>query len=56
MFDNFIEDNPYHSSDAVFTHPENKNQIYIGDVQAALDFDFLRTNNIRTGSLKNIKL
>ena len=54
MFDNFIENNPYHSSDAVFTHPETKNRIFIGDVQAALDFEFLRINNIRAGSSKNI--
>jgi hypothetical protein len=52
MFDNFIEDNPYHSSDAVFIHPENKNRIFIGDVQAALDLLFLKTNNIKTGSSK----
>ena len=54
MFDNFIEDNPYHSSNAVFIHPENNIRIFIGDVQAALDFDFLRTNNIKTGSSKTI--
>lgn len=52
MFDNFIEDNPYHSSDAVFVHPENGNRIFLGDIQAALDFDFLKANNIKTGNPK----
>lgn len=41
MFDNFIEENPYHSCDAVFTHASTKNRIFIGDMQAALDFDSL---------------
>jgi len=51
MFDNFIEDNPYHSSDAVFFHP-TKNRIFIGDIQAALDLDFLKANHITTGNSK----
>jgi hypothetical protein len=52
MFDNFIEDNPYHSCDAVFTHPSSKNRIFIGDIQAALDLDLLATNRIATGISK----
>lgn len=55
MFDNFIEESPYHSSDQVFIHPVAKNSIFIGDVQAALDFDQLKANNIKTGSFKIIQ-
>lgn len=55
MFDNFIEENPYHSSDQVFTHPITKNRIFIGDIQAALDFDQLKANTIKTGSLTIIQ-
>jgi len=49
MFDNFIEENPYHSCDAVFTHPVTKNRVFVGDVQAALDLDLIATNGIKTG-------
>ena len=41
MFDNFLEDQ-YHPSDSVFTHPNSSHQIYIGDVQSALDTDGLK--------------
>ena len=54
MFDNFIEDNPYHSSDSVFVHPNSRNRIFLGDIQAALDFDFLKASNIKTGNSKAI--
>lgn len=36
--------------DPVFTHPKALNQIYIGDIQSALDFDQLKDKNITTGS------
>ena len=48
MFDNFLEEE-YHPSDAVFTHPQTSFQIYIGDVQSALDTDSLKEKNISTG-------
>lgn len=55
MIGNFVEEG-YHSFDAVFCHPRTMNTIFIGDVQAALDFDFLKDNNIRTGSNRMTKL
>ncbi len=55
MFDNFIEESPYHSSDQVFIHPITKNIIFIGDIQAALDFDQLKADNIKTGCFKIIQ-
>ena len=48
MFDNFLEEE-YHPSDSVFTHPHTHYQIYIGDVQSALDADGLKEKNITTG-------
>ena len=40
MFDNFVEEQ-YHSRDSVFVHPNTFNHIFIGDIQSALDLDFL---------------
>jgi hypothetical protein len=48
MIDNFFEDN-YHSYDKVYEHPEYKKSIYIGDMQSALDDDFLSNKSIKTG-------
>ena len=48
MIDNFFEDN-YSSCDKVYQHPESHKHIYIGDMQAALDDDFLCNKNIRMG-------
>lgn len=48
MFDNFVQEK-YHSYDRVFTHPVTGHAIFIGDVQAALDLDFLMQNKIHTG-------
>ena len=50
MFDNFIEDN-YHPCDKVYHHQESGNGIYIGDVQSALDINFLHQTKIKTGKL-----
>ena len=49
MIDNFFEDS-YHSYDKVYIHPESKNCIYIGDMQSAIDDDFLCNHRIKTGS------
>ena len=54
MIDNFFQDN-YHSYDKVYQHPETNWNIYLGDMQAALDDDFLRNKNIKTGILKIIQ-
>ena len=48
MFDNFVEEQ-YRSSDPVFTHPLTSNRIFIGDIQSALDLDFLKEYKITTG-------
>lgn len=48
MLDNFFEDN-YHSYDKVYKHPETERIIYLGDMQSALDIDFLHNHNIKTG-------
>lgn len=52
MIDNFFEEN-YHSYDRVYQHPDTHNFIYIGDMQSAIDDDFLRNNNIKTGKFFN---
>lgn len=50
MLDNFFEDS-YHSYDKIYEHPETHTFIYLGDMQAALDDDFLHNKNIKTGTL-----
>jgi hypothetical protein len=55
MIDNFFEDN-YHSYDNVYRHPETQKIIYLGDMQSALDNDFLHNQNIKTGRIITIKL
>ena len=49
MFDNFFEDN-YHSYNKVYVHPETFNGIFLGDMQSAIDADFLSQQRIRTGT------
>lgn len=49
MIDNFFEDS-YHSYDKVYDHPETGKSIFLGDMQSALDHDFLRNQNIKTGT------
>ena len=54
MIDNFFEDN-YHSYDRVYIHPETNRHIYLGDMQSALDDDFLSSHSIKTGIIFPIK-
>jgi hypothetical protein len=49
MFDNFFEDS-YHSYNKVYVHPETFNCIFLGDMQSAIDADFLKQQHIRTGT------
>ena len=55
MIDNFFEDN-YHSYDKVYQHPETQKIIYLGDMQSAIDNDFLHNQKIKTGRIIAIKL
>lgn len=55
MIDNFFEDN-YHSYDEIYRHPQTLKIIYLGDMQSALDDDFLCNKNIKTGKLTLKKL
>jgi hypothetical protein len=48
MIDNFIDE--YHSYDLVYRHPDTLNSIFIGDMNSAQDFDFLKSERIRTGT------
>jgi len=48
MIDNFFEDN-YHSYDEIYRHRQTHKIIYLGDMQSALDDDFLCNKNIKTG-------
>ena len=48
MIDNFFEDN-YHSYDKVYVHSSTRSSIFLGDMQSALDYDFLSQNNVKTG-------
>ena len=48
MIDNFFEDN-YHSYDKVYVHSSTHFSIFLGDMQSALDYDFLSQNNVKTG-------
>ena len=48
MFDNFMADD-YPSWDLVYTHLSSRSRIFIGDVQAAVDQDFLSMQGIKTG-------
>jgi hypothetical protein len=52
MIDNFFEDSyhSYHSYDRVYEHPESGSSIFLGDMQAAMDYDFLRNQHIRMGT------
>lgn len=49
MFDNFMADH-YHSWDLVYTDASSGSHIFIGDVQAAVDQDFLLSQRIKTGT------
>jgi hypothetical protein len=50
MFDNYIDDsNTYQSFNLVYTHEETNNHIYIGDISAALNFEFIKMQHITTG-------
>lgn len=53
MIDNFFEDS-YHSYDKVYDHPDAGASIFLGDMQAALDDDFLRNQKIKTGTSASI--
>jgi hypothetical protein len=48
MFDNFMADD-YHSWNLVYTDAFTGSHIFIGDVQAAVDQDFLEGQRIKTG-------
>lgn len=55
MFDNFLEES-YHPWDKIYTNSETGNCLYLGDVQSALDIEFLQTHNIKTGKYRSIQL
>jgi len=48
MIDNYLEGS-YHSWDEVYKSQKYNSSIYIGDVQSALDLEFLKDKNIKTG-------
>ena len=50
MINNYFEDDDhYHPSDPVYLHPTHHHHLHIGDMSAAVDLDYLRKHNIRTG-------
>ena len=46
----------YHSWDLVYTDVPSGSHIFIGDVQAAVDKDFLSAQGIKTGTRKSTQL
>ena len=54
MFDNFFQDN-YQSYNKVYIHPETLNSIFLGDMQSAIDADFLSRQHVKTGTFKSIQ-
>lgn len=55
MFDNYMAED-YHSWDLVYTDASSGSHLFIGDVQAAADGEFLRTQRIRTGTGEETQL
>jgi len=55
MFDNFMAED-YHSWDLVYTDASSGGHLFIGDVQAAVDEEFLQAQRIRTGTGEETQL
>ena len=49
MINNYFDEDEYHSSDSVYTHPVYNHSLFIGDMSSALDIDYLHKSNIKTG-------
>ena len=50
MLNNYLDQQEYKPSHCVYTHPQHCRSIFIGDIQAALDLDFIRSQRIVTST------
>ena len=50
MLNNYLEPQEYKPSHQVYLHPEYSHSIFIGDIQAALDIDFIHAKGITTST------
>lgn len=55
MINNYFGDAEYHASDLVYTHPSG-HSLFLGDIQAALDLAFIKSERILTGKPSGIQL
>ena len=50
MLNNYLDQHEYKPSHCVYTHPHHGHTIFIGDIQAALDLEFIRSQRIITST------
>ncbi len=51
--DNYINDyRPYY---LIYTHPSTTQSIYLGDLQAATNLNYIHSHKINTGNITNIQ-